>query len=248
MIKIYLCDDDPIWLKRIEHAIISYQVSSDWELSINYRASSPSELLCYLKDNPPISGIYFLDVEYKTSMNGIELGLEIRKLDTNAFLIFISSHGEMVLETFRLKVMALDYIIKDRPDLNKQIHSCLDYIEKKYITQTQNSSFLRIQVGTSRRFLFIKEIYYISSQKGCHKISIHTKHAVLSISCTISELKRELGDSFILCNRGCLVNVSHIVSADRSNKTLILDNGEICYCSIRLWRQLSNFLDSILKL
>ena len=41
-------------------------------------------------------GIYFLDVDLKCSMNGIRLGEKIRELDTRGFIIFTTTHLDVV--------------------------------------------------------------------------------------------------------------------------------------------------------
>ncbi|MBP3543408.1 MAG: response regulator transcription factor [Lachnospiraceae bacterium] len=242
MIKFFLCDDEPIWLKKIEHAIITYQVSSDWDFSIAAKASSPDELLVYIKKQKPSHGIYFLDVDYKTTVNGMDLGKEIRQLDSNAFLIYVTTHEEMAMETFRLKLQALDYIIKDSDNFHEQIHQCLHHIEDTYISRQNTDEFLKLQMSGSHRILLKKDIYYIKSQKGQHKLSIHTAQGVLAINASLSALQQKLGQDFILCSKGCLVNVTHIIATDHTNKTLTFDNGEVCLCSIRMWKQLKEAL------
>ena len=46
-------------------------------------------------------------------INGINLGEEIRQLDPTGYIIFITTHAELSHLTFKYKVEALDYIIKD---------------------------------------------------------------------------------------------------------------------------------------
>lgn len=242
MIQFFLCDDESIWLKKIEHAIITYQVSSNWDFSIAAKASSPDELLACIKEQKPSHGIYFLDVDYKTTVNGMDLGAELRRLDPKAILIYVTTHDEMAMETFRLKLMALDYIIKDSDNFREQIHQCLHHIEDIYISRQNTDEFLKLQRSGSYQMLSKKEIYYIESQKGQHKLSIHTTQGVLTISASLSALQQELGRDFILCSKGCLVNVTHIIATDHANKTLTFDNGEICLCSIRMWKQIKEAL------
>lgn len=242
MIKVYICDDDTIWLKKISHTIINYQVSTDWDFSVECQSTSPDDLLAYVKEQKPHSGIYFLDVDYKKPMNGMDLGKELRQLDPSAYLIYVTTHEEMAMETFRLKLMALDYIIKDSQDYRRQIVDCLHHIEYTYVTQNNLTDTLIIQNSGSKRVLLKKDILYIDAQKGTHKICIHTSEGTLAISTPLNSLQQELGKSFILCAKGCLVNVTHIVATDHSQKTLTLDNNEVCQCSIRMWKQIKEAL------
>lgn len=238
MIKVYICDDDTIWLKKISHIIINYQVSTDWDFSVERQSTSPDELLEYVKEQKPHRGIYFLDVDFKKPMNGMDLGKELRRIDPNAYLIYVTTHEEMAMETFRLKLMALDYIIKDSHDYRRQIMDCMRHIEYTYISQNSRTDTLIIQTGGSKRVLPKNDILYIESQKGAHKICIHTLDGILSINASLHSLQQELGEEFILCAKGCLVNIAHIVAVENFQKTLTLDNDEVCQCSIRMWKQI----------
>ncbi len=114
MNEIYLCGNEPSWLQRMEHAIGCFQIKSDWEFTIACRAHSPRELLAVLENRGTKYGIYLLDVEYENEMNGLALGAAIRRLDPNAFLIYTAASGDMALETFRLRLRAVDFIVSGR--------------------------------------------------------------------------------------------------------------------------------------
>ncbi len=235
MNEIYLCDDEPSWLRRMEHTVSCFQVRSGWELSVVCRAQSPRELLSVLESRGTRFGIYFLDVEYKTEMNGLALGAEIRRLDKDAFLIYVTAHEDMALEIFRLKLLALDFIVKNSVDFQERIHQSLAYIEKKLACEDAGAEVLVLGSGYSYHFFPKKDIYFIESIKNSHHIALHTASGIHRYPVTLRECSAKLEKGFLLCRRGCLVNLLHIQSADRPTKTLLLDNGERCGCSIRQW-------------
>ena len=76
MTEIYLCDNELIWLEQMEQAISDFIISSDWALAIACRASAPQELLNQLMQHRTSGGIYFLDINLRSEMNGITLGAE----------------------------------------------------------------------------------------------------------------------------------------------------------------------------
>ncbi len=235
MNEIYLCDDEPYWLRSIEHAVSCFQIKSSWELSVVCRAQSPRELLSVLESRGTRSGIYFLDVEYKNEMNGIELGTEIRRLDRNAFLIYVTAHEDMALETFRLKLLVLDFIVKASRDFQERIYQSLEYIEEKLTFEGTGTETLALGIGSSYRFFLKKDIYFIESVKNSHSIVLHTVSGIHRYPGTIRECCSRLPNGFRLCRKGCLVNLRHIQSAHSTDRTLLLDNGERCRCSVRQW-------------
>lgn len=235
MNEIYLCDNESSWLRRMEHTIGCFQVKSDWELSIVCRAQSPRKLLSVLESRGTRFGIYFIDADYKTEMNGMTLGAEIRRLDKDAFLIYITAHEDMALETFRLKLLALDFIVKDSCDFQERVYQSLAYIEEKLACEDAHAENLALGIGSSYRFFPKKDIYFIESIKNSHYIALHTASEVHRYPVTLRECCSKLQMGFLLCRKGCLVNLRHVHSADRPTRTLLLDNGERCCCSVRQW-------------
>lgn len=243
MIEIYLCDNEPVWLKRTEQAINDFQVKSDWEITVACRAKAPRELLSALRSRNTKNGIYFLEVKYTQDMNGLEMGAEIRKLDKNAFLIYVTAYEEMALEAFRLKLMALDYIIKDSCNFRERICQCLEYVEQQYFSaQNSEAESIVLSAGASHKIFLKSDIYYIESLKGSHHVILHTHSEVHRFPSSLRECSSKLQESFFLCRRGCLVNLRHLHSADSKERRLLLDNGEYCRCSVRQWSTLSLLL------
>lgn len=246
MAEIYLCDDERAWLDRMEQAVTDYMVGSDWALKIVSRASRPCDLLSNLSQNETVDGIYFLDIDLKSEQNGIELGARIRGLDPEAVLIFVTTHDELVMETFRLKLQAMDYIVKDSGDFRSQICSALDAVEKRCRRSSENTAASRIRFSTdgSCHYCLKSEIYFVESLTNRHKLQVHLRSEVFTLSCSLQDVAEQLGDSFILCRRGCLVNPLHITGMNRRTREITLDNGECCPCSHRAWRLVTERIEN----
>lgn len=243
MLPVYLCDDEPTWLKRLEKSITDFQIKSDLELYIAFQSTSPKELIQYLSENTPMNGIYFLDIDFKTSLTGLELAKQIRLMDPLAFIIFVTTHEEMAMETFRLKLAALDYIIKDTSNLEIQIQQCLEHIETQFLQEKQiPSSTICLRINGSYQVFSTEDIYYIESIKGTHKISLHLHSEIHHIPVSLSTMQEKTNDVFFQCHKTCIVNPQHIVKLDTKERLILLDNGDSCPCSARTLRQLSHIL------
>lgn len=246
MIDIYLCDDESLWLKRLEKAVVNYQINSDLEMNITYQTTSPEALLEHISQHTSTKSIYFLDINLKSNINGMELATQIRTMDYQASIVFVTTHDEMVMETFRLKLSVLDYIIKDTFNFEEQIHQCLNHIEKQLLTMKQEvSDALLLRIAGSYQIIPPKEVYFIEAIKNTHKICIHLYSGMYEIPSTLSSIKGKIGADFFQCHKACLVNLKHINILESDGHQLILDNGDICYCSVREWRQLIRKLKAI---
>lgn len=238
MISVFLCDDDPVWLHRLHEAVAGYQIKSDWEIQIEYQTTSPEKFWRYLTEHTPAGGIYFLDIDFKSSINGMFLARQIRETDPFATIIFITTHDEMVMETFRLKLEVLDYIVKDKQLPEAQIHQCLQHIEENYLKGRGSHSSITLRTAGSYHTILLQEIYYIESIKGTHKICMHLKCGVYLFSESLTSVQRRLGNDFFQCHKTCLVNIRHIRELDSKDRQILLDNGDYCPCSVREWKNL----------
>ena len=239
MKSVFLCDDEPIWLERMQKAVCAYQIKSDWEIVIPYQSTSPEKLLNFLTEHTPEEGIYFLDIDFKATINGLELAKQIRDIDPQATIVFITTHDELVMETFRLKLAVLDYIIKDGAPLTEQIHQCLEHIEKKQQQKDKKkSTSITIRVAGSIYTIPADDIYYVESIKNTHKICIHLQSTLYHFPDSLSSMRERLGEDFVQCHKTCLVNIRHIKELNSSNHQVVLDNGECCFGSVREWKNL----------
>ncbi len=239
MMSIYLCDDEHIWLQRIEKAITSYQLQSNWNIHIAYQGTSPEELLRYLREQKPTGGIYFLDIDLKSQISGLDLAVQIRKQDSKASIIFVTTHDEMVMETFRLKVSALEFIVKDAPSPETQIAECLAHLEASFSDTGQDTNIIRFRTNNAYYTVDPQKVYYVETIKSTHKVRLHLSNGFHDIHCSLSAIRQQAGEDFYLCHKAYLVNLRHIVRLDADNHTVILDNGDSCPCSVREWRKLT---------
>ena len=238
MTEVYLCDNEPAWIEQMEQAVLDFMMSSDWALTVACRATTPEELLDQLTQHNTSGGIYFLDINLKSEMNGIELGAKIRKLDPEAVLIFVTTHDELVMDTFRLKLQATDYILKDNGNLRAQIGETLRVVESRYgcFSGRPSAPRIRLKADGFVHYIIKNDIYYVESKTNQHKLSVHLRSEMFTLAMPLKEVAELLGEDFIFCRRGCLINPLHVIAIDRKSKEIVFDNKERCLCSHRAWR------------
>lgn len=240
MISVYICDDEPVWLERLGKIVTDYQIKSDWEIKLERKEQSPDALLEYLSAHKPQMGIYFVDIDLKNSMNGLQLAEKIRSIDLFAFIIIVTTHEEMASETFRMRLGTLDYITKDKQDVEKEVYGCLAHLEKLFSAQKSTPISLTIRVDGSKITIPQSDIYYIEAIPNSHKMRLHHTSGFYELRGSLSELQSQLQDNFVLCSKSCLVNYDHICCLKPNSRVLVLDNQEECACSVRHWRNFSS--------
>lgn len=249
MIPIYLCEDDKLqlenWGKLINNAILIHE----WDMGIKAAADSPDKFLKLINKTKPENAVYFLDIDLKSHMNGIELAVEIRKYDPRSFIIFITTHDEMAVHTFKYKVEPLGFIIKDSPDFRDQIADCLQNVYEKYqVPKNPVTDVLTIRMECKLLIIPYDEIYYIEPSAQSHRIRLHKQYEILEFSSSLTEIKSKLDYRFMTCHKSYIVNCHHISRVDKKNYTVYFNNGKKCSCSVRLCNQLCKKLDELTAL
>lgn len=247
MLAVYICDDQAELTERFREYIENYILMRDYDLRFVCAATTAQEILdaASVQDSGTI-GLYFLDIDLKADIDGLKLAAQIRTLDPSGFIVFITSHGEHIGETFRYHLEAFDYIIKDSPDnLKHRIWNCLDSAYQRFVQITvQGENYLSVKVGNQERFLLLAEILYISTSPLPHQLKILTKHELIQIRGDLNRMLVKLNESFFRNDKSCIVNLNHIQSIDYANKRLLLDNGEEKPLSVRSIGKIRKYLKS----
>jgi two-component system response regulator AgrA len=246
MIHIYLCEDDNRQLTRWKNTVEKYLLMNSTDSQLYCAASSPEELLSVRKKSTVI-GLYFLDIDLQSDKNGLELAQEIRKYDPRGYIVFVTTHSEMAVLTFRYKVEAMDFIVKDEiKTLPDQICACIKNAEDNYKTQLNTSNrLLSVKVDKSSLILNQDDIVAITTSEDSHKIVIHTKNGIRQMAGSLKELNAILNPTFFQCSRSVIVNMKHVLKYTKEEALLTMDNKETYNVSIRMMGKLQKALKQI---
>ena len=113
MLRFITCDNEPEALERTVLAIRTIMMPYDFDYKI-------SKFLKYDKDfeeiikTPGEQKVYLLDIDLP-KVSGLEIASEIRENgDWESMIIFVSGHPECKDDIFYSRLLAIDYIAKDR--------------------------------------------------------------------------------------------------------------------------------------
>jgi two-component system response regulator AgrA len=246
MIHIYLCEDDNKQLTRWKNTVEKYLLMNSTESQLYCAASSPAELLSIRKKSTVI-GLYFLDIDLQSDKNGIELAQEIRKYDPRGYIVFVTTHSEMAVLTFRYKVEAMDFIVKDEiRTLPDRICDCIKNAEDNYKTQLNASNrLLSVKVDKTSLILDQDDIVAITTCEDNHKIMIHTKNGTRQMAGSLKELNAILNSTFFQCSRSVIVNLIHVLKYSKEDAVLTMNNKETYNVSIRMMGKLQKALKQL---
>lgn len=235
MLNIFVCEDHPAQRRAIVQIIQDVVLMDELDMQLVLDTGDPYALLDQVRDNPG-TGVYFLDIDLGSSMNGMKLAQQIRLYDPRGFIIFITVHSELSYMTFQYRVEAMDFVLKDNPaEAKVKIRECLLNAVERYTLQTNRiHKVYTMEAGGRKISVDYDDIFFFETSGNIHKVILHAKDRQIEFSGTLKELAGTLGSDFVRCHRSFLVNKNNIKETDRKNRIIYFANGETCLMSTRM--------------
>ena len=227
--KIAIVDDD---VNDRELLIQLIKVSLEHEayaLDITQFDSGESLLEAF---EPEQFDICFLDI-YMKEMNGMTVARELRALDPDLSIVFLTSSKDYVYEGY--EIHALRYLLKppQADHVQAVLFECLKQSQK-------NQRRLTVSVGKKIHEIPYRNLLYIMSVGNNIEIHFQDSHLNLSARHTFSKTVAPLltDERFLTCARGIVVNLSHVKDIQKDG--FLMDNGEFVPISRRLYPSVKN--------
>ncbi len=216
MIKIGMCDDNFETIKSVQFVLESQLMQNDFEAEITVVTDNQKEIFDKIY-NKEID-ILFLDMDFKNSgKNGLDFARDLRDVNKEFYLIFLTAHQRYMHESFLVKVF--DYIIKPT---NTDVISDL-VIRLKDEFKNSNALFLYLNKWITIR---TDEILYI--EKIGNKSQIVTKNLVETSNKTLDALLKELPNNFRKCHRSYIINENKILTLDKKEGYAYFSKKQRC--------------------
>ena len=138
-------------------------------------------------------------------MDGMSAAEEIRKVDSEVVIIFITNMAQYAIRGYA--VDALDYVLKPVSyfAFSQRLNRAISRMKKR----TDKTIMVNIKGGTVR--INLANIFYIESQG--HTLILHTILGDYETIGTMKEMEEKLdGMSFCRGNKGYLINLQHVDS------------------------------------
>lgn len=231
MLNIFILEDDFFQQSRLEKAIKSGVARNNLKYRHINIFGKPHQLLEAIKEKGNHQ-IFFLDIQIKEeTKKGLEVAKQIRELDPNAVILFVTTHSEFMPLTYRYKVSALDFIDKtmNDADLQEAVDSVLVHTYEN-ISHTVSESAFVFKNANSHIQVPFSDILYFETSTTIHKVVLTTKSGHMEFYGKVSDIAKT-DDRLYQCHRSYVVNPENIVEIDRTNGIVHFENGKICYVS-----------------
>lgn len=198
MIKIAIVEDEHAYAMQLQEYLHQYEAENGEVFEISL-FSDGDEIVHKYK---PVFDIILMDVEMKF-MDGMSAAEEIRKVDTEVVIMFITNMPQYAIRGYA--VDALDYVLKPVSyfAFSQRLNRAISRMKKR----GSKTLSISIKGGTVR--LDVANITYIESQG--HTLIFHTLSGDYETSGTMKDMEKELEEvNFYRGNKGYLINLAHV--------------------------------------
>lgn len=193
-----------------------------------------------LEQYRPIYDLVFMDI-VMPHINGYVAAQELRKLDENVLLIFVTNMRNYAIKGY--EVGAFDFVVK--PIKYNVINMKMNRVLQVLANQKKDRC-ISVSVNGAKKVLSLENILYV--EINGHTLTYHTTEGNFSARDSLEKAELALGDGFARCNSCYLVNLAYVREVQQN--TVVVAGQELPisrnkkksflsilanYCHIFLW-------------
>ena len=198
MTRIALVEDDLACRTQLEEYLARYARETGEEFSVQAFSDGKDIIRTYRAEYDVI----LMDIQME-HMDGMTAAEEIRKLDGEVVIVFITSLASYAIKGYA--VDALDYIVKpvSYSVFSQSLRRALTRLRRR--TRT----YLLVNHKNITQKIDSARIYFI--EVDGHNLVYHTADGDITAPGAMRDVEARLADSpFFRCNKGYLVNMAHV--------------------------------------
>ena len=219
LMNIAICDDEKIFIERINDGITGYFRKNDMDYTVTSFTSG--EDFIALGENVLEFNLVFLDICMENS-NGLEVAKFIRQQSKDILIVFVSAFIDYSVQGYHFD--ALRYILKDAMlgrAIEESLDTALSRIEHKNI-------YIEEEFNEGKRKFALCNLYYIECIKHWLYFHIYDGNA-MKVYKTYKTMKsieeKYFSHNFLEVRKGVLVNPEKVKNVLRYE--MKLDNDDI---------------------
>lgn len=219
--NIAVCDDQLELAEQLGKTIKTFFAKQDYALGSVRQYSDGTKLLADYKAGLHFDAV-FLDIEMP-SVSGMEIAKQIRKMDNDVLLIFVTSYPDYMSASF--KVEAFDFLTK--PVSAEELHTVLTRCMRKY-GQRHGQVLIKTPLGMAavalNKIVFIRStLHYVDFVLRDEKEPLHSKLKLDEVETMLQPYHQ-----FVRCHQSFIVNLDYIQELQRQK--ILLNVAGLAEC------------------
>ncbi|MBP2623190.1 response regulator transcription factor [Streptococcus oricebi] len=245
--NIFILEDDFIQQSYLEAVIKKLVAKHHWACQTFQVFAKPSHLLESIKERGSHQ-VFFLDIEIKAEQQkGLAVANQIRELDPQAVIVFVTTHSEFMPLTFQYQVSALDFIDKglDANLFEQRIERVLTYVLGQAGRVVSQASF-HFKSKHSQIEVPLEKVLYLETSTVAHKVILYTENQRLEFYGNLSDVVKQ-NPSLYNCHRSFVVNPANVSFIDKKQNIVYLKNQSSCFVARLKMRKLLELVSKLDK-
>lgn len=233
MLAIIILEDNTaereIIQQMIENRIQINPTPDAYDAHIVLSTGDPHKVLTYIEDHQDLNYLAFLDIDLKTSLDGIEVASRIKNIGILSQIVFVTADATALRLTIERHVEPLDYITKDAAllEIQHRIYETVDTAYKRYRltmnSASQTSYFTYSKIHGFLERIPLAELYYISIQPKKYKsLRVYAKNKVFDCLGTLRDYEKKY-PSLVPADRQSLINLDAVQTYDEKKGIVYFD-------------------------
>ena len=233
MIRILMCDDEPLAIKEYENRI--YKLGEKHGLDLSVKSfQNADQLFFYMEDEKAFIDIVFLDIQMP-GLDGIQTAVKLRKDGYNGEIIFLTKQADKAIKGY--DVQAYHFIVKnteDDPNFERVFLEAVKHVQNK------TAEYITFQgIGESRN-IPIRDIAYFSVNRRI--ITVHYGSESFEFYSSMEKVENVMLEyGFLRAQRSYLVNVDYI--RDFTAESITMNDGTVISLSRKNSREIREMIN-----
>lgn len=233
MIRILMCDDEPLAIKEYENRI--YKLGEKHGLDLSVKSfQNADQLFFYMEDERAFIDIVFLDIQMP-GLDGIQTAVKLRKDGYNGEIIFLTKQADKAIKGY--DVQAYHFIVKnteDNPNFERVFLEAVKHVQNK------TAEYITFQgIGESRN-IPIRDIAYFSVNRRI--ITVHYGSESFEFYSSMEKVENVMLEyGFLRAQRSYLVNVDYI--RDFTAESITMNDGTVISLSRKNSREIREMIN-----
>lgn len=249
--QVFICDDDQEQIDLTSKTLGGAEVilSDDEDIRFNINsATNYQDAVRFIKEHQFDGGIYFLDVELGKDVNdenGFDIAELIKSRDERAQIIFVTSHADLSIITYRRRLGPVDYIVKtdDFDEFKKRVVKTMEVA----IYQISKFNYMKkmtfsYKIGHLEKNINIDKVMYITTTPTPHKLLLIKDSGQSQFMGSINEYDQN-NPLLEKISQSCLANPKNIALIDFKNRLVTFKNGDVMEFSRPMKKKMKQLLD-----
>lgn len=215
MIRISVCDDNVAMLHKLVTIVTETFDSFDSEFRVLHFNNGAVMLNEHKRD--PFD-IIFLDIDMP-KLNGFEVAKALRDEFSHCFIIFVTSHAELVYES--MDFQPFHFI---RKNCSISLENSVSNVAKKLMKHMKQNDKVILEDNISGRCaVYIRDIIYIESDKHYVYYNIAKKELPIKMRSTMKECEKAYNRyDFVRIHKKYLINLKYLGKFNSKDDEVLL--------------------------